>query len=258
MAQSTTIANQEQPPTTTQQQLASQQQPLPKIQISQKPPHRSPQKKKNNNFLVFPFSFLSTKQRKRAEKTKNDRPNREENTSGWNYGDPYDSRPPIGHETLLIFPTMKSYFGGHKTNQQANPKRMSLIVAKGKQTTNFNHSYNPSIRPVLFKNGSTMDDPHSSKPLDPRNSYWFSLLLTIILLPLPLLLLWWEFWWMWFIELSLLLPLLLLWERESWMVRIRWGGSEGWEGRRGEERSGSAIVEEFQRNKESEYRGRRQ
>ena len=46
MAQSTTIANQEQPPTTTQQQLASQQQPLPKIQISQKPPHRSPQKKK--------------------------------------------------------------------------------------------------------------------------------------------------------------------------------------------------------------------
>ena len=35
-------------------------------------------------------------------------------------------------------------------------------------------------------------------------------------------------------------------------------GGLGREERRGEERSGFAIVEEFQRNKESEYRGRRQ
>ena len=35
-------------------------------------------------------------------------------------------------------------------------------------------------------------------------------------------------------------------------------GIRGLEGRRGEERSGSAIVKQFQRNKESEYKGRRQ
>ena len=107
------------------------------------------------------------------------------------------------------------------------PKRTNLTATIGKQTANFNHLYSPSIQPVLLKNGSTVDDPHTSRPLDPRNSYAFSLLLTIILLPLslPLSLLWWEFWWMWFIELSLLL-LLSLWERESWMVRIRLGGSE--------------------------------
>ena len=70
MAQSTTIANQEQPPTTTQQQLASQQQPLPKIQISQKPPHRSPQKKKTITFLYFPSVSYQPNNEKELKKPK--------------------------------------------------------------------------------------------------------------------------------------------------------------------------------------------
>ena len=181
------MANQEQPPTTTQQQPLptknNRPQPLPKIQISQKPPHKSPHKKKKKiTFLYFPSVSHQPNKKKRAKKTKNDIPKREENTFGWNSSDPHDSRPSNEHGTLLIFPTMKSYFGGHKPINKKTPKRMSLTAAIGKQTTNFNHSYNPLIRPVLLKKESTVDDPYTCRPLDPRNSYGFSLLLTIILL----------------------------------------------------------------------------
>ena len=82
----------------------------------------------------------------------------------------------------LSFQPWKATLVAIKPINRKTPKRMSLTAAIGKQTTNFNHSYNPLIRPVLLKKESTVDDPYTSRPLDPRNSYEFSLLLTIILL----------------------------------------------------------------------------
>lgn len=111
-------------------------------------------------------------------------------------------------------------------NNKQTPNRTSLTAAIGKHTTIFNTSYTPSIFGVSLRNGSTVDGAGMDNSSDPINSNGLRFGCRL--------------WWFWdSVEEDCWL------ESLSWMVRISWGWSDGWEARSGQDRwrwSASAIL----------------